>query len=55
MNGKSERQERVVELVEQGFSQGEAEGQARAEQAGQGGHPAHGVDKPATVGYDRPA
>jgi hypothetical protein len=50
----SERQNRVEELLEQGYSGAEAEGQARAEEANLTPLPAHGVDKPGTVGLDRP-
>jgi hypothetical protein len=55
VNGKqSERQDRVEELGEQGYSQAEAEGQARADEANVTPLPAHGVDRPGTIGLDRP-
>jgi hypothetical protein len=50
----SERQDRIQELVEQGYTQGEAEGHARAEEANVTPLPTHGVDRPSTVGLDRP-
>jgi hypothetical protein len=50
----SERQTRIEQLHQQGYSTGEAVGRAMAEEVGQQPLPAHGVDQPGTVGYDRP-
>jgi hypothetical protein len=50
----SERQTRIEELVEQGYTPGEAEGQVRAEEAGVTPLPTHGIDRPGTIGLDRP-
>jgi hypothetical protein len=56
MTDQSERQARLEELVGQGYSQGEAEGRIRAEDAGFQPLPSHGVDDtPGTIGFDRVA
>jgi hypothetical protein len=54
MNGKSDRQDRIENLVEQGYAQAEAEGVARAEQAGYQPFPSPRDDNPGTIGFDRP-
>jgi hypothetical protein len=50
----SERQRKVEERLEQGFSQGEALGRVSAEEAGYEPLDAHGHDEPETNGFDRP-
>jgi hypothetical protein len=54
MTDKTEHQTRVEELTDRGYSPGEAVGRAMAEEAGYTPLPAHGVDDPGTVGFDRP-
>jgi hypothetical protein len=49
-----EREKQVEALLEEGYSQAEAQGRIRAEEAGMTPICAHGVDKPGTNGYDRP-
>ena len=51
---KTERQQRLEALVEKGYSLAEAHGRVRAEEAGYTAPPTHGVDKPSTVGHNRP-
>jgi hypothetical protein len=54
VSNNSDRQDRLERLLEQGYSQAEAVGRQRAEEAGYTPLPAHGVDKPGTVGHKRP-
>ena len=54
MDSKTERQDRIENQLEQGHSIAEAVGRVRAEEAGYTPRPSHGVDKPSTVGFDRP-
>jgi hypothetical protein len=54
MDARTERQHRIEQLVEQGYSPSEAGGRARAEEAGFTPPKAHGVEKAGTVGLDRP-
>lgn len=52
----SDRQDRIEQLQEQGYSAAEAQGRVRAEEAGVTPLPAHGVDdhEPGTIGLGRP-
>jgi hypothetical protein len=50
----SERQDRIAELTEQGYSQAEAEGRLRAEEAGYEPFPSPRDNDPGTIGFDRP-
>jgi hypothetical protein len=50
----TDRSERIHELTDEGYSQAEAEGRLRAEQAGYEPFPSPRDDKPGTIGFDRP-
>jgi len=50
----SERQNHAEALLDKGYSQAEAQGRIRVEEAGFTPLPARGVDKPSTHGHKRP-
>jgi hypothetical protein len=54
MTDRSERQQRVEELTERGYSAGEAQGIVRCEEAGIEPPKTGGVDPAGTIGFDRP-